>query len=33
MEGWWLPWALGTSPATVALVPWKACTPIERREQ
>ncbi|MCY1376179.1 hypothetical protein D9M69_636500 [compost metagenome] len=28
MDGWWLPWALGTSPATVARVPWNACTPI-----
>ncbi len=27
IEGWWLPWAWGTSPATVYRVPWKACTP------
>ena len=33
MDGWWLPWAFGTSPATVARVPWKAWTPISGREQ
>ena len=27
MDGWWLPWAWPTSPATVHRVPWKACTP------
>ena len=27
IDGWWLPWARPTSPATVYRVPWKACTP------
>ena len=27
IEGWWSPDRPGTSPATVHLVPWKACTP------
>ena len=27
IDGWWLPCARPTSPATVHRVPWKACTP------
>ena len=28
IDGWWSPESPGTSPATVHLVPWNACTPI-----
>jgi hypothetical protein len=27
IDGWWLPCARPTFPATVHAVPWKACTP------